>query len=339
MKDILLTVDTEGPRGDDPIKYQIWGYVNGVCYGIPKIIELCDKYCVRALFFVDIAEAFDYGYIEIANVIKYIKEKGHDVGVHIHPHHIAGESRQFLYEYTKEEQRRIITDCTKIYEEITGERPISFRAGKYGANRDTLEILQELGYKYDFSEFYLNKWCGIKPEVSYVLPQKVGKLIEIPVTIFKSFEIPRIYKRYDKLEICESYGEIVNVLRQYLNSNKNGVIVLFLHSFSLLNWIETPNNPRLNKRRLIVFEKVLRYISTNTEFNRIDENSLSGYEVEQFDSPENIVKTQGCINRLWYSFLRVYRIRKYNNKAKVLFGIAFLITSVMALMLAWLFWR
>ena len=161
MKDVLLTIDTEGPRGSDPIKYQVWGDVDGENYGIPKIIECCDRCGIKGLFFVDIPEVWDYGYEKVEKVIHYIIDRGHDVGVHIHLHHFPGENRQFLYEYSREEQRKIIQDCTDIYQKITGKRPYSFRAGKYGANMETLEILQELGYKYDFSEFYSNKWCGI----------------------------------------------------------------------------------------------------------------------------------------------------------------------------------
>ena len=85
MKNVILTIDTEGPLGIDPVLYQIWGKVGDKYYGIPKIIEICDKYNVKGLFFVDIAEANDLGFNKIKEVVSYVREKGHDVGVHIHP--------------------------------------------------------------------------------------------------------------------------------------------------------------------------------------------------------------------------------------------------------------
>ena len=89
MKDAILTIDVEGPRGHDPVLYQIWGKtVNGEYYGISKIMDICDSFQVRGLFFVDIPEIWDYGYEKIKEVILSIRKRDHDVGVHIHPHHM-----------------------------------------------------------------------------------------------------------------------------------------------------------------------------------------------------------------------------------------------------------
>ena len=70
MKDAILTIDVEGPRGHDPVLYQIWGKtVNGEYYGISKIMDICDSFQVKGLFFVDIPEIWDYGYEKIKEVI------------------------------------------------------------------------------------------------------------------------------------------------------------------------------------------------------------------------------------------------------------------------------
>lgn len=318
MRQVLLTIDTEGPRGTDPIRYQIWGDVNGEYYGIPKIIDCCEKHGIRALFFVDIPEIWDCGYDKVKEVILYIRERGQDVGVHIHPHHMPNETRQFLYEYTKEEQRKIIADCTDAYKRITGESPLSFRAGKYGANMETLEILQELGYRYDFSEFYSNKWCGINPEVAYVLPQKVWEIVEFPVTIFKSLDISKLYRRFDKLEITDCFGEIKHVLNLYSNDGHDGVIILFLHSFSFLNFLDTPDAPTVNFSNLKTFERVLEYISLSTGLTYISESDLGKFNPIEKDLPENIVTTKGIFRQIWYSYIRISSIRKTNRKAGLL---------------------
>lgn len=318
MKKVILTIDTEGPRGSDPVLYQIWGKIGKEYYGVPKIIEICDRYDIKALFFVDIPETWDMGYEKIRDVILYIREKGHDVGVHIHPHHLPNENRHFLFDYSKEEQFRIIKDCTEKYIEITGEYPLSFRAGKYGANRDTLDILSELGYKYDFSEFYSQKWCGINPEINYILPMKYKNIVEFPVTIFKSMSIPFIYSRYDKLEATNDPKESLHILKQYAKTSNEELIVLFLHSFSFLNFLDTPDAPTLNKLCLERFEQTIEGICKSKDFSFIDETGLEMVKIASFDRPENIVSTKGIVRQLYFFYRRAKSIVKTNNKAKAL---------------------
>lgn len=317
-KKVLLTIDTEGPRGTDPVLYQIWGRVGDKYYGVPKIIEICDKYQVKGLFFVDIPEMWDLGAEKIREVVDFIRAKGHSVGMHIHPHHMPAESRHFLYEYTKEEQREIIRLCTERFIEVTGELPVSFRAGKYGANRDTLDLLSEMGYKYDFSEFYGQKWCAIKPEIAYALPVKYDKLIEFPVTVFKSIDFGGLYKRYDKLEVCECYGEIVHILDRYLRTGNEEVLILFLHSFSFVNFLDAPDAPTINHKGIKCFENVLKYIYEHPNLEFIRESDLDGVSVADNDNVNNIVKTKGFFRQLWYFYVRAFRIRKNNKKARLL---------------------
>lgn len=319
MRDVILTIDTEGPRGSDPVLYQIWGKVSeNEFMGIPKIIEICDKYHVKGLFFVDIPEVWDYGYDKIKEVIIYIRKKGHDVGVHVHPHHMPGENRHFLFDYSKDEQRKIIEECTNKYVEITGEYPQSFRAGKYGANRDTLDIIDELGYKYDFSEFYSQKWCGINPEIAYVLPQRYKTIIEFPVTVFRSFKLGMIYCRYDKLEATNNLNEMKYIFNQYVKTNTEGVITLFLHSFSFLNFLDTPDKPTINEENLRRFKGIMEYIHDSKELKFIYEEDLKYVDPLPADCLSNIVHTKGIGRQIYYLYCRAYEIRKTNKKAKFL---------------------
>ena len=138
----IFTVDVEGHVGSDPVGHLIYGETaDGKLCGIDMLMDTIDRYKMRGLFFVDIAEAWDYGEDKIAGVLKHIEGRGHDVGVHIHPDHMADRKRLFLSEYSKEEQYEIISKCTNFYEKVLGHKPLAFRAGKYGANRETLDIL------------------------------------------------------------------------------------------------------------------------------------------------------------------------------------------------------
>ncbi len=320
MKRILLTIDTEGPRGNDPIRYQIWGDVgNGELWGIPRIINICDKYNIKGLFFVDIAEVWHFGDKKIKEVIDYIIQHGHDVGVHIHPHHIPNENRQFLYEFSREEQYDIIKKCTDKFVEMTKTIPKSFRAGKYGANWDTLDILDELGYKYDFSEFYSQKWCGIDPEIAYILPQKYKGLTEFPVSVYKSLEIPGIYKRYDKFEITSNTSELKYVLKKYLKTNNDEVLTLFLHSFSFLNFLDTPDKPTINSRNEKNAIKLLEFLSRSNKFEFISEADLDNLNVTVKDNKNNITAINNLFYELLYFYIRAAKIIKTNRKAQLLY--------------------
>lgn len=332
MKKAILTIDTEGPRGTDPVLYQIWGKVgDDSFYGVPEIIKICDRYNVKGLFFVDIPEIWDYGYEKIKEVILYIRKHGHDVGMHIHPHHMPNEKRQFLFDYTKEEQRKIIAQCTKKYVEITGEYPVSFRAGKYGANKDTLDLIEEMGYAYDFSEFYSQKWCGINPPVAYVLPQKYKNLVEFPVTVFKSFSLGKIYHRYDKLEATYNTSELKYVLDCYAKTSNEEVITIFLHSFSLLNFLDTPDAPTVNQEHLRRFENILKYIAESPDWQFISEKELENVTVPETDSEDNIVCTKGIFRNWFYLFFRAFEIRKTNRKAKLLISTGYVILLLIAI--------
>ena len=248
MKQIIITVDTEGHVGIDPVKHLIWGENNnGEQYGIPLIMDLCEEVGAKALFFVDMAEAWHFGKEKIAEVLKYIDSRGHICGVHIHPDHMADPHRLFLYEYSYDEQYEIISKCTDLYEEILGKRPKAFRAGKYGANWDTMNILDALGYKADFSEFYGQKWCGINPHITGDKTVLVkNHLIEVPVMSYRS-HFAHLLNRYDKYDINSSLYEQKRVFDLLIKKDIQ-TIVAFFHSFSLLNWRILPNCPKLNKR-------------------------------------------------------------------------------------------
>ena len=338
MEKVILTIDTEGPRGSDPILYQVWGKIGNEYYGVPKIIELCDKYGAKGLFFVDIPEIYDYGYEKVKEVVTYILEKGHDVGVHVHPHHCPNESRHFLWEYSYDEQYDIIKKCTDAYVEMTGKYPLSFRAGKYGANNDTLKILSELGYKYDFSEFYSQKWCGIEPHFSYVLPRKFLDIVEFPVTVFKSLSLGRFYSRYDKLELTDNPKEIKHILKLYAETENDEVIILFMHSFSFLNYLDKPDNPTLKKSKIRHFSEVMEYIDGSTELKFVSEKELCNAKISETDTKEHIVKTNGIFRQILFSIDRLLGIKE-NKKAKRLIiwgGLA--LTAVIALTIL-LIWR
>lgn len=301
----IFTVDVEGHVGSDPVERLIYGKTkDGRLCGIDMIMDILDSYNMRGLFFVDIAEAWDYGENKIADVLMHIEQRGHDVGVHIHPDHMADRSKLFLSDYTYEQQYAMIKKCTDFYKNVLGHKPLAFRAGKYGANRATLDILAELGYKVDFSEFYGQKWCHINPPVAKVNVIKLDNgLLEIPVTSFESFRIRGVYNRYDKIDCGQSLSEYKRVIELLENSGKD-IAVLFAHSFSLIKWRRMPNNPRLNKKQKKMLEKQLDYVRKNTNLQNISLQEAIEFYADTDDrsvSTDNTVSLTGPKTLIWFA--------------------------------------
>lgn len=315
---IIFTFDVEAGHTKESIETLIWGRTStGDYWGLKEQIALLGKYGIKGLFFVDFAEAWDFGEESIKEIVDFIIGSGHDVGMHIHPHHM-GDSRQFLYEYSKNEQYYIINECTKLYRKLTGQNPVSFRAGKYGANYDTLDILCELGYKYDFSEFYSQRWCGLNPPLCCIKPTFYKSIIEFPVTVFKSFSLGNVYSRFDKLEIDINSYELLGILRKYSSKNNGAVISLFAHSFSFLDFRGRENNPRLIKRNVRKFIKCLEQTTQENSYKYLSEGDLDTIVIDSIRDDEKEIVSNGFFVSIPLLYLRCFSMIKYNKKSQLL---------------------
>ncbi len=299
----IFTIDVEGHVGNDPVEHLIYGKTKDskLC-GIDMLMDILDAHSIQGLFFVDIAEAWDYGTDKITEVLRHIKARGHDVGVHIHPDHMADKKRLFLSEYTYEEQYDIISKCTDFYKCVLGEAPVAFRAGKYGANRDTLNILSKLGYKADFSEFYGQKWCHINPPVAKVNVQKVNNsLLVIPVTSYISLDVG-FYSRHDKVDCGQTVSEFRTLIKN-LSEKDNDVVVLFAHSFSLLDWRRTPNKPKFKRKLKKRLEKQLDFLDGQKEILNLNlEKTIRAFDNYVFKdmNEDTFITLKGIRPIFWF---------------------------------------
>lgn len=324
----IITVDVEAHRGSDPVSSFIWGKTaNGEEYGLKKMCDIFSEYGYKAIFFVDFAECFDYGEKKIKEVVDYLKTTPHHIGVHIHPDHMADRKRQFLFQYTYDEQYNIIKKCTDLFFKFVGEAPLAFRAGKYSANRDTLSILSKLGYEYDFSEFYGNPWCGIKPPVCILYPTIIESgLKEIPVTVFTSVKLLSIYQRIDKIDLTmhtTEFSKVMSSLKDKNYSDADIIISLFFHSFSLLKNRGNPEallqdlEAELRLRRALNISYKMKCTPISIEdlrtvkFLNISENNL-------VDTHSNLPTNGNILYQLYFSILRLFAIAPTNRKARLL---------------------
>jgi len=283
MQKILISIDTEVPAGN--IESLIYGRIkNGKEYGIRYLMKLFDKYNAKGLFFVDLAEAWDYGEEGISEVVNVIIEYGHDVGVHLHPDHMSDRNKRYLWQYSYDEQYEMISKCTELYSKITGKVPLSFRAGRYGANDETIKILENLGYKYDMSYFAKNKYCKIQSDQFNKLFY-IGNILEVPVTSFKSLSTP-FYERYDKMDSGQMAGEFKRVLRNAEDNNSVDIASFFVHSFSFLNWRINPYLTKLDRRMEKRIKQNLRSVSESEFSTFISESEIDEIPVSSDNDRE-----------------------------------------------------
>jgi peptidoglycan-N-acetylglucosamine deacetylase len=110
--------------------------------GMPRLLELYEKYNVKATFFFTghIAKLYP-------EVVKMILPFGHEVGSHGYTHEVSQAFDVLPFEIQKEH----LYKSKSILEDISGQEVISFRAPAARVNNNTARALIETGFKVDSS--------------------------------------------------------------------------------------------------------------------------------------------------------------------------------------------
>src|SRR5438552_12799969 len=104
--------------------------------GVPLILDFLDRNQIRSTFFVPgwTAERWP-------DVVAEIHRRGHEIGHHGYLHEaLEGRSR--------EEEEAILTGSSKILADITGMRPVGYRAPLYEITHETAALLAKHGFLY-----------------------------------------------------------------------------------------------------------------------------------------------------------------------------------------------
>lgn len=110
--------------------------------GMPRLLDLYDKYGVKATFFYTghIAQLYP-------DVVRMAHERGHEVGSHGLTHEV---SKAFDV-LSPEEQLSHLKQSKQILEDIIGEEVVSFRAPAARVDKKFPLIMKEAGFKVDSS--------------------------------------------------------------------------------------------------------------------------------------------------------------------------------------------
>ena len=166
--------------------------------GLPMLLDLYDKYGVKATFFY-IAKFAK----RCPEIVKIVQERGHEIACHglTHQHDKAFDVMSY------KEQLEHLTEAKKILEDIAGEEVMSFRSPALRVNFDTPKALIEAGFKYDSSvapqrmDMFMSlgsknkmQWFGAPRTPYRANPMNLARkgdspIIEVPVS---SFVVPYI---------------------------------------------------------------------------------------------------------------------------------------------------
>jgi peptidoglycan/xylan/chitin deacetylase (PgdA/CDA1 family) len=223
---VILTIDVEAHRVVDEISGDRED-------GLGEILAVLGEHGIAATFFVDVCEVHTWGHPFIRTVMRRIMDAGHDLQLHVHPHHQSKDnSKWHLSQYSAQEQEDILRSAVDTFTELAGHRPSAFRAGGFGANDDTLRILEKCGLQIDSS--YLLDWpgCYIAPE-NCALPSEIGRLKEIPMTPVITVGTRNSRFRTGPLDFNWLPGFVIGRALRWLRMEGAPNAVLLMHSSSL----------------------------------------------------------------------------------------------------------
>ena len=307
-KRIYLTVDTECHNIERMNQY-IQGETRKGPYGIEKILQLGQELNVPINVFLDIPECHVYGDDYTQSLVNLIRKYDQPVFLHVHPDYIGDPKRKHLWEYTKDEQREILRKSIRDYKRFCGQQDrLFFRAGAWGVNNETYEVLSELlpesgaSEIIDLSYVYHSRWrCHLSYEdYGAVNACKNYKGITVfPNTTYIGFDY--FGKQY-AFGFCVPYPSF-DEFKRFIDNNMLSNIIYAMHSWDFIKrWFFLPDITGGNRRQIRVFKKCIAYAKKKGYvFSNLTDFKLQ----EEPDQCVNLCKGfTGKIRCLWYNYLR-----------------------------------
>ncbi|WOH48817.1 polysaccharide deacetylase family protein [Bradyrhizobium sp. sBnM-33] len=261
---IVVTVDVEDFFEPRPPFDTYRAETGGEPWGAPLIMDILERHGGHGTFFVDVYNRRTVSEALVANCVQEIAARGHEVGLHTHPAFPEGRRgygmAQTMKAHSLAEQAEFVADGVAMIERWIGKRPVSHRAGGYGANYDTLAALAAIGISVDSSVFHGYSHCGLnEPPLTVNAPVWHSGVLEVPVTVTRcelAFGPLRLFSMVKKLDPdwC-SPGELRRQIDATIAADA-GPVLLFLHSYSLL---DIENGFRPDARSAEVLNSLLGY--------------------------------------------------------------------------------
>lgn len=285
---VFITIDVETSIGGafvnpelKPVgsEKRIFGKIGNRYYGIPLIIDLLDQNNLKATFFVDVLNKYYFGEIEAKKVCQYIQRRGHDVQLHLHPIYLNFKNKNWMNlkeeerysdiiaDYSLDEQVKLIAEGKSLLIKYGIKNPIAFRAGGFGANRNTVIALKKNDFAIDssYNIRYLGKNCFLDEEMKFNDVKEINSILEFPITSFLDFKLFS-YLRFKPLDISGvSYFEVKKVLEKAKILGLQHIVII-LHSFSFIKAKDWQYN-RIKPDHVVTkrFKKLCNFLSSNSD--------------------------------------------------------------------------
>ncbi len=244
-----LTIDVE------PDCTPTWHYsnpltFNGVTYGIQKILQpLFNQYNITPTYLINNVVLENEESISTFQKLDGLFE----LGTHLHSEFIEPEKKYYDYAGKKGEANQCflssdiefekMKNITNLFREKFGYSPVSFRAGRFSARKNTLVCLEKLGYKVDTSVTPHINWNDETREqpVDYrnanEQPYFDGKILEIPISITQQKRLLLKNKTIWLRPFYSTYKEMNTLVEEYekkYRENKHIVFNMMFHNVEIL---------------------------------------------------------------------------------------------------------
>ena len=232
--------------------------------GISHKLRLFEEHGINAVFFVDPMPALVWGVAAIEDVVAPILEAGQDVQLHCHTEwlELAGDKNplgskrtgQNLFDFDLDDQHQILEYARDVLVAAGAPVPVAFRAGNYGADDNTLDVLARLGLRYDSSH------CPALPGASRISlgeehrdPLLYRGVIEVPVGSIGTLGGGLRHAQITALTLAELRAAL-----RHAHNHDYPSFTLVSHSFELINRRKLAVN-RIVRRR---FEGLCRTLAS-----------------------------------------------------------------------------
>lgn len=283
---VLITVDTEAQPArapQDHVKRLIWGEHDQGTAGIREMCMAANDVGAKLVFFVDACGMFLHGKT-FEDAAFWLKQAGHDVQLHTHSeflppsfweHHGFPARPTLLNQYSEKKAAFTIEYFSKYLANITGEKTRAFRAGSFRWNIGTLTAQAKLGIPLSFNNTMRGLVDGVCPYAEPVQHPFVWSngVVEVPITE------RRFPSRGDKVWWGRLAFPSTNrhrdppwrVLYPYTFGRKIEVLVILVHSWSLLYWDANGYGVYKDDRRHEDFRRLMRKLSRDYDIITTDQ--------------------------------------------------------------------
>lgn len=308
MLNVYLTVDTElwpysegwpvralSPDKitfDEEIAACFYGKTSEGEFGLPYQIGLLNQYGLKATYFLEPLFADRVGHKHLIDLVDLIQCNNQEVQLHLHTEWLSeiydptvpAHFKQYMHQFTLNEQAALIAKGVLSLQAAGVEKLHAFRAGGYGANRDTLRAVAQNGLLFDssYNSCYLGEDCKIDLNEQLLQPYKIENIWEFPISFFQDY--PNHW-RHAQLAACsakEMETALLNAWRQGWFS-----FVIVLHSFELVKGRSIGKLSAPDKLNISRFNHLCKFLSEHTDkFRTAVFSELDPAAIPEIKSPK-----------------------------------------------------